>query len=114
MKALVLLIGAMVAAVVPLVTAGPMGFSAWLNVVIVALGAGQVYITKNLPESPIWNLSKTFMAAIAAGLVVFSSALSDGSLSVAEVQQIGVAIVAAIGVWGVRNPDAEVAGKHQL
>jgi hypothetical protein len=108
MKALVMLFGAMLAAVVPLMAGdGPLSTTEWINVGVVAAGAAVVWIAAN-DDSGVWHYTKLFMAAVAAAGVVLISALADGSVGMNEWIQIAAAIVAAWGVERVANgSDAE-------
>ena len=111
MKAIAMLIAAALAAVVPLlISDNPLSPSEWINVVVIALGGAQVYITKNL-EGTVWVYSKLFMALLAAALVGFVSFLSDG-LSATEVQQIMIAAIAALGVFATNGPVGVEEGRH--
>lgn len=101
MKALVQLLGAALAAVLPLLTAtDTLSLTEWINVGVVAAGALSVYIATNLPAEPVWNYSKLAMSALSAAGVVLISALSDSVVGNAEVWQIVAAVLAALGVWG--------------
>lgn len=109
MKAMVMLVAAMLAAVVPLMAgAGPLSTTEWINVGVVAAGAAVVWIAANAEDGGVWSYTKLFMAAIAAGGVVLISALADMSISANEWVQIVAAIVAAVAVKQLGNePDAQ-------
>ncbi len=104
MKALVQLIGAVLAAVLPLLMAtDDLSLTEWINVGVVGAGAVTVYIAANLTD-PVWQYTKLFMSAVSAVGVVLVSALVDYNVSPTEWWQIVAAVAAALGVWGVRNP----------
>lgn len=99
-KTLVAALMAVLAAILPGLTDGPMGLPEWLNVVVLAAGALQVYNAGNVPG---WRFAKLIAAAISAGVVILISAISDGVVSPAETIQITLAVAQAVGVWGVPN-----------
>lgn len=106
MKAVFQLLGAMLAAAVPLVTVtNELTLTEWINVGVVAAGAATVWIATNQDEG-IWSYTKVFMAAVSAGGVVLISALVDMSISPVEWMQIGAAVLAAIAVRQLGNMSA--------
>lgn len=110
MKGLVQLLGAMLAAIVPLLTTdAPLTLTEWINVGVVAAGAGTVYIATN-EANGVWAYAKFFTSLISAGGVVFISALGDGSISNVEWVQIAIALLAALSVWRVQDP--LIGGRH--
>lgn len=112
MKAAWQLLAAMAVAVLPLLTDAPNTPADWINAVLIALGAGTVYIAANLPNEPVWQYTKTFMSAIAAGGVVAVSALTDFSISHTEWYQIIAAVVGVILTYAVPN-DTVIPGRHR-
>jgi hypothetical protein len=103
MKALVMLLGAMLAAVVPLMAGdGPLSTTEWINVGVVAAGAAVVWIAAN-DEEGTWSYAKLFMSAIAAAGVVLISALADQSVSLNEWIQIGAVVLATVAVKQLGN-----------
>jgi hypothetical protein len=97
------LLAAMVIAVLPLVTsAAPATPTEWINTVLVALGAGTVYIAQNQPDGGVWHYTKTIMSALTAAGVVAVSALTDG-ITATEWYQIAAAAVAVVAVYLVPN-----------
>lgn len=97
MKAIWQLIGAVLVAVLPLLTGDHhLATSEWVNILLVALGAATVYIAGNLPTGP-WQLTKTIMSALQAGAVVLVSVLTEG-VTATEWFQVGAAILT---VWAV-------------
>lgn len=110
MKALVQLFGAMMAAIVPLtMTGAPLSVTDWINVGVVAAGAGTVYIAEN-QDGGVWKYAKLFMSLISVVGVVLISALADGLISVTEWYQMGVAVLTAFGV--LETPVGSVGGRH--
>lgn len=73
-----------------------------LNLGVVVLGAVGVYAVPNFPEG-VAKYVKTAVAFLTAAIVSALSFLSDGVLSTTEWLQIGVAALAAIGVFIVPN-----------
>jgi len=113
MKAVLQLLGAMLAAVVPLVTvANDLTLTEWINVAVVAAGAATVWLTANAPDG-VWSYTKTFMSLVSAGGVVLISALGDGSISAVEWMQIGTAVVAAIQRTEAARQEAKTAEQIQ-
>lgn len=99
-KALVQLLGTVLAAVVPaLATDGPMTFENWINVIVLAAGVVMVYNAGNIPG---WNYAKLIASAVSAVAVLLVSAL-QGGLTGAEVIQLALAAAAAIGVGAFPN-----------
>lgn len=47
--------------------------------------------------------AKTIVAAVAAGAVALSSALSDSTVTASEGVTIALAVLGALGVWAVPN-----------
>lgn len=105
-KAIAAALAAVLAAVVPaFYTGSPLGFSGWVNVVILAAGALQVYNAANLPAAG-WRYGKLVAACVSAGAVVLSSALVDG-VTLGEWIQVATAVLGAFTVWRVPNAAAE-------
>jgi len=72
-----------------------------INLGIVLAGAIGVYLIPNFPETPAKYL-KTGVTAASAALIAMLSFFSDG-ISTTEWLQIGIATLAAIGVYIVPN-----------
>ena len=104
-KAIVALLGAILAAILPALTTGPLDASAWVNIVILAAGTAMVYNAANVPG---WDYAKLVAAVVSAVAVVLSSALSGG-ISPAEIVQMIVAGIAALGVGVLPNAGARTA-----
>jgi hypothetical protein len=87
--------------------------SEWINVLIVSLGAISVAGAGELPQG-IWAHTKTIVAAATAGAVFLQSAITDG-MTTSEWLQLGLAVMAALGVAFAPGPkvfDAEGYGRH--
>jgi hypothetical protein len=113
-KAIAAAVAAVLAAVVPaLYVPGPLGFAEWVNIVLLACGAIQIYNSANLPGH--WEYAKMIAAVVTAAGVAVSSALSDGDVTRGEWVQIAIAMFGAFAVY--RTPNAPVAagpaGRHE-
>lgn len=71
----------------------------WVNVSIVGVGALAVFTAPNVPGA---EHTKSILAALAAGLVVLSSAILGG-ITFPEIVQIVVAATGALGVYAAQN-----------
>jgi hypothetical protein len=112
-KAIAAAVAAVLAAVVPaLYVDGPLGFAEWVNIVLLACGAIQIYNASNLPH---WEYAKMIAAVVTAAGVAVSSALSDGDVTRGEWVQIAVAMFGAFAVYRIPNTPvaATPAGKHE-
>lgn len=112
MKAAWQLLAAMALAVLPLLTDAPNTPNDWVNAALVALGAGTVYIAENQPDGTVWQYTKTFMSALAAGGVILNSALTDFTITHTEWYQIVTAVVGVLLVYFVPN-DTVIPGRHR-
>lgn len=74
-----------------------------LNLAVAVIGAVVVYAVPNF-SSTVGRYAKTIATAVTAGLLLAISFLTDG-ISLTEWMQIGVASLAAIGVYIVPNVD---------
>ncbi len=74
-----------------------------LNLAVAVIGAVVVYAVPNFP-STVGRYAKTIATALTAGILLAISFLTDG-ISLTEWMQIGVASLAAIGVFIVPNVD---------
>lgn len=100
LKVIVHAVAAVLAAVLPLaITNHSLSSSEWVNVAIASVGALTVYFGPNVPGA---QYTKGILAALAAGLTVLSSVITDG-VSQGELVQILVAVAGAFGVFGVKN-----------
>ena len=96
-------IGTVLVAILPLLVIGPLGFSEWVNVIIVGIGAFLVWNTKNYPN---WRYGKVLAsgaATLAAGLVAIASNYSFGDVSPQQWLQLGVSVVTTVAVYLIRN-----------
>lgn len=108
-KTIAALLAALLAAIMPALYAdGPIGFAGWVNVIILGLGALQVFNTANLPG---WEYGKLVAAILSAAAVALSSALSDGDVTPVEWVQMAIAAVGAVAVY--RVPNATARGRHE-
>jgi hypothetical protein len=113
MKAILQLLGAILAAVLPvLIGDDPFTVTEWVNILLLAMGAGTVYIAGNLTGS-VWQYTKTIMSGIQAGAVVLISALSDGGVSNNEWFQCVLALLSVWAVYQVPARKPEVRGRHR-
>lgn len=107
-KTLAAALAAVLAAVMPaLYTDDGFGLTNWVNVVILACGAIQVFSAPNVAG---WDFAKLVASVVSAAAVVLSSALADG-VSAAEWIQICVAALGAFCVY--RVPNKQLPGKHE-
>lgn len=114
-KTLVAVLAAVLAAVLPGLTGDTFGLVELVNVTILAAGAIQVFNAGNLPS---FRYAKTVAAAVAALGVVFISAWTDFRISPAEVVQMILAVLGAVGVATVPNGGTQdgvfISGRHAL
>lgn len=108
-KSIVAVLAAVLAAVVPALIGGPLGFSGWVNVIILAAGAIHVYNTSN--RIPGWEYAKLIAAVVSAAAVAVSSALSDHDVTRVEWIQVILAAFGAFAVYG--TPNAQPRGRHE-
>lgn len=73
----------------------------WVNFAIMMAGAVGVFVATDFPAG-VWAYCKPIIAAVTAGLVVASSAIIGG-ITTPEWFQIGVAVLGALGVLGLKN-----------
>lgn len=71
----------------------------WVNVAILAVGAGAVFAAPNVPGA---RYTKSILAVLTAGLTVLVSAIVGG-VSPTEWIQIILAAAGAVGVYAVPN-----------
>ena len=104
-KTIVQVIVAVLAAILPSLLVGqPLGLVGWINIVVLAAGAVQVYNASNLV--PGWPIAKAIASAVAAVGVVLISALSDGGVTAGEWVQIITALLGSGAVFAVPNRGA--------
>lgn len=96
-------VGAVLIAALPLLLVGPLGFSEWINVIIVAIGAFVVWNTKNYPN---WRYGKVLAsgaATVTTGLVALTSYNSFGDVSAQQWVQLALAVVTTLSVYLIPN-----------
>lgn len=81
-----------------------------LNLAVAVVGAIVVYAVPNFP-STVGRYAKTIATAVTAGIILAISFLTDG-ITLVEWLQIGVAALAAIGVYIVPNQKPAVVSTH--
>lgn len=107
-KTIVQLVVAVLAAVAPGIVVGqPLGLVGWINIIMLAAGAIQVYNSANLPH---WEVAKAIASGVAAVGVVLISALSDGGVTAGEWVQIVIALAGTGAVFAVPNAPY---GRHE-
>lgn len=102
-KAVAQALGAVLVTVFPMLFVGPLGFSEWINVIIVAVGAFVVYNTKNYPN---WRYGKALASgatALTTGLVALTSYNSFGDVSMQQWWQILISVLTTIAVYFIPN-----------
>jgi len=102
-KAVAQALGAVLVAIVPLLVAGPLGFSEIVNIIVVAIGAFVVWNTKNYPN---WRYGKALAsgaAALTTALVAIGSNYAFGDVSAQQWWQIVISILTAVAVAAVPN-----------
>lgn len=79
----------------------------WINVVILGLGSVAVLGAGNMSDG-VWKYTKLIVSAATAGAVVLHTLIADGiDLGTSQWLQILVAVLAALGVFGVKGPLVE-------
>ena len=102
-KAVAQAVGAVLVAVLPYLFAGPLGFSEWVNVIVVAIGAAVVWNTKNYPN---WRYGKALASgatALTTALVAIASHNSFGDVSAQQWWQIVISFLTTAAVYLVPN-----------
>lgn len=102
-KAVVQAIGAVLVAVLPLLVVGPLGFSEWINIIVVGIGAFVVYNTKNYPN---WRYGKALASAamtLTTGLVALTSYNAFGDVSTQQWWQIVISVFTTVAVYFIPN-----------
>jgi hypothetical protein len=115
LKALLMLLAAVLAAVLPYLTVTDhLGLSEWINVAILVAGAVHVYNAANLPG---YRYAKTIASVVATVGVLLLTVVTDG-ISATEWIQVVLALLAPAGVASVRNAGTRrgvfVAGPHAV
>ena len=73
-----------------------------INIGIAGFAALQVFITANLPTGTIWNYAKT-ITAVALGVLNLLVSEWTGGIDNAEMINLIIAALTAVGVYGVAN-----------
>lgn len=103
-KAIVQAVGAVLVAILPLLFVGPLGFSEWVNVIVVAIGAFVVWNTKNYPYWPYGKLLASVAATVTTGLVNIASHYEFGDTSSQQWVQLALSVVISFAVFYIPNP----------
>lgn len=98
-KALIQAAAAALAAVIPAFAVGPLDAVGWFNVIALAAGALMVYNAANIPG---WNYAKTIASGVSVVAVLLMSSW-QGGLSTAEIMQMVLAFLGAVGVVTIPN-----------
>jgi hypothetical protein len=101
-KALLQLVAAVLAAVVPAFadTTNWTDLSHWVNVLILAVGAYQVW---NADNTTYWPMGKMYASLAMSVLMIATGFVTDGVLDVGEIVQLVIAALTPFGVYAVRN-----------
>lgn len=107
-KSLLALVMTVLTAVVPLVGHGHLTRVEWMQLAISATAAFGVWAAANLPS---WTWAKSAVAGVLAALNVLVTFVGagGGSLTAVEWVNLGLAVLAAIGVHAVPNQAPAVA-----
>lgn len=101
-KAIAAVVGAVLSAIIASLTDNRIGADEWINVAIAGVTAATVFTAPNVPGS---RYTKGILAVLMAILTGLVSSISDG-WSTAELLQIAIAVLTALGVYGVKNDPA--------
>jgi len=96
-------VAAVVATVLTAVVAalgGGISPNEWVNIAIAGVGAASVFAAPNVPGA---QYTKTILAVLAAVLTFLASLALGGGLSQADVLQIVIVALGALGVYAVPN-----------
>jgi hypothetical protein len=111
LKFFVQLAATVLAALYPLIVDGNFSVEEQLNVLIVGLGAVGVLGAGNLPEG-VWRYTKLIVSVASAMAVLAASLITDG-FNGAEIVQIVIAGLAALGVRQAPGPIVQPTGRHR-
>jgi len=94
-----------ITALVPMLVAGPLTPTEWVNVALLALSTVLVGVVPNLSEG-VAKFAKGFISVATAVGTLLVSYFADGSyaISAAEWIQIASVVLAAVGVVGLPGP----------
>ena len=104
-KAIVQAVGAVLVAVLPLLTFGTQsfGFSEIVNVIVVGVGAYTVWNTKNYPGWRYGKLLASVATTFTTGLVALASEYTFGDVSPQQWVQLLIAVVTSAAVYYFPN-----------
>jgi hypothetical protein len=103
-KLILAIVATVLTGIVAAYTDGHISNSEWINVAIAGVGAAGVFAAPNVPGS---MYTKSIIAVLTAVLTALASFISDG-ISQAELMQMAVIALAALGVYAVPNKTNEV------
>lgn len=92
-------VATVLSALVAAMTDGVVTNTEWINVAILAVGSAGVFAAPNVPHS---RYTKAAIAVLTAVLTLLASFITDG-LTTAELLQLAVAGLGALGVYAVPN-----------
>src|SRR3954469_16203118 len=104
-KALAAVVATLLSAIVAASTDNVITDVEWINVAVLGVGACAVFTAPNVPGAPV---TKAILAVLTAILTLLVSPISDG-ITTAEVLQLLVAGLGAVGVYAVRNEPSSLA-----
>lgn len=110
-KYIVQVVGVVLAAVAAALVDGQITADEAVNLGLLALGAVTTYVVPNL-EAGVGRYLKLIVSAIAAGLTLLASSLTDG-VTLSEWLMIGAAVLAAFSTYALPNaPELVAIGQH--
>lgn len=102
-----MVVATVLSAIVPLLTNGGLTVANWINVALVGVGAISVAIVPNL-SAGVGQYAKAAVAVASAVLTLLVSLL-PGGLSTAEILQLVIAALGAVGVVALPGPQHPAA-----
>jgi hypothetical protein len=102
-KAFAAVIAAALVAVSAVITDG-ISTTEWITVAIAAVGAAAVFAAPNVPGA---KYTKSILAVLTAVLAFVATTVADG-LGAADLVQIGILALGALGIYAVPNLEAGV------
>lgn len=85
----------------------------WILIGVAGTNAVIVVVVPNLSEG-VGKYAKGITASVMAALTLASTLFADGALSSQDWMQIGVAVLAALGIIGVAGPQWAVTGVRRV
>lgn len=104
LKFILAIVATVLTGLVAAYTDGHISNTEWINVAIAGVGAAAVFAAPNVPGA---MYTKSIIAVLTAVLTALSSYISDG-ISQAEMMQLVVIALAALGVYAVPNSTSDV------